>query len=291
MAEADALSARVAALEQAAAAIRADVARLSERFDSQAQSLQTLDGKVDAVFRSLTEQHHVFIEIQAQQATYIEKSVKKLKERQREQALDLLQLRNAVRALQLGPPPPPKATASADSPALLRLEYGRGAPLSGIISFLTAKYGQNVHDSGEVTVTGSAYSDDPDFAPKNAADLADMNSRFFSACGRDQWITFEFKRSAVRPTHYSLRSGQFGCDLKSWTIEGSSDGATWRLLDAQEDNESLEGESAVATFEVAGAEEVRFLRLRQTGPAHDGSHQITITGFELFGDLREVDQL
>jgi hypothetical protein len=288
MGDSDVLS-RLSALEGSISSLRSDLDRLSSQFDAQAKSIQALDAKTDRSFRTVADQQHVFIEVQSQQATYIEKSVRKLKSRQRDIGLELQQLKNTVKAIQQAPAPPPKVSASAGDPARLHLEFDAEAPLSGIIAFLTAKHSQNVHDSGEVIISADApYDDDPDYAPKNAADLADVNSRFFSACGSNQSITYEFKRALVRPTQYVIRSGQFGCDLKEWVIEGSIDGTEWKILDVREDNDDLEGESAVGTFEINNPEEVRFVRLRQTGKAHDGSNQITITAFELFGDLQEI---
>jgi hypothetical protein len=188
----------------------------------------------------------VFIEVQSQQATYIEKSVRKLRSRERDIGLELQQLKNTVKAIQQSPSPPPNVSASAADPDRLHLRFDAEAPLSGIIACLTAKHSQNVHDSGELIIS----ADDPDYAPKNAADLADLKSRFFSVCGPNQSVTYEFKKAFMRSTQYVLGSGKFGCDLKEWVIEGSNDGTEWKILDVKEDNDDLEGESAVGTFEI-----------------------------------------
>jgi hypothetical protein len=287
MSDSDAILARLSALETSLSSIRADLTRLSTQLESQAKSIESLDSKFNHDISSIADQQHLFIEVQSQQATYIEKSVRKLKTQQRDLGLELQQLKNTVKSIQQLPPPPPKVSTSSANH--VHLEFDSEAPLSGIIAFLTAKHGQNVHDSGEVVVSAeSPYDNDPDYAPKNAADLADVNSRFFSAFGPNQSITYEFKNARVKPTHYTLRSGQFGCDLKDWVIEGSDDGREWKVIDSRVDNEDLEGENAIGTFEIGAPEEMRFVRLRQTGPGHDGSTQITITAFELFGDLQDI---
>jgi hypothetical protein len=150
--------------------------------------------------------------------------------------------------------------------------------LEGIISYLTQKYGGNVHDNGIVTITSQsvAWGDDS-CAPKNVADLATYVG-FASKEGRGEWICWDFREMLVRPTHYTIRS----IDLSSWVIEGSVDGANWNSID--ERLSSWDSVRYVASFAVSNAVECRFLRLTRAG---ERRLALKLRGVEFFGTLFE----
>jgi hypothetical protein len=52
-----------------------------------------------------------------------------------------------------------------------------------------------------------------------------------------------------------------GSHLKSWLVETSSDGKSWRQVAREEDNDQLNGEKVTGTFTVAGGGECHFIRL------------------------------
>jgi hypothetical protein len=76
-------------------------------------------------------------------------------------------------------------------------------PLEGIISYLTRKYGGNVHDRGIVTISSKSIDDD---GPKTFSFLADLTSieQFGSKNEPGQWICWDFHEMRVRPTHYTV---------------------------------------------------------------------------------------
>jgi hypothetical protein len=76
-------------------------------------------------------------------------------------------------------------------------------------------------------------------------------------------------------------------DLKSWLVETSADGDTWREVARKEDNEQLNGYLFTATFAVAGGGECRFIRLVNIGRNHMGNDSLYITRWEIFGGLIE----
>jgi hypothetical protein len=91
-------------------------------------------------------------------------------------------------------------------------------------------------------------------------------------------------------THYTVRSRSDGFsgsnNLKEWVVEVSDDGADWTPVDAQSKNGDLNSKGAVRTFAVRpDCPESRYVRLRQTGPAHSGKNFLAICAFELFGSL------
>jgi hypothetical protein len=182
----------------------------------------------------------------------------------------------------------------------------------GIIAHLTRECGGNVHDGHVVDVTcgsfekeieganphSGAFYNNPYYAAKNAADL-ETDSRFISACRtkeediphtRNNWICYNFKERGIVPTHYAIRtwdSHPGDAHLKSWLVETSADGESWREVAREENNEQLNGRHFTATFPVAGAEECRFIRLVNIGRNHQGNDCIMITGWEIFGSLVE----
>jgi hypothetical protein len=168
------------------------------------------------------------------------------------------------------------------------------ALLDGIIASLTRKCGGNVHDRGAVTITADApYDNNPGHAAKNAADLT-ADSHFYSKSATNQWLCYDFGESRINLTHYSLRSRYSGSEddyyPKSWVIETSIEGSAWVEVDRRENDVSLKGRNLTRLFEVSRKEECRFVRLRQIGTNHCSSSddRLVISGFELFGELKEV---
>jgi hypothetical protein len=71
--------------------------------------------------------------------------------------------------------------------------------------------------------------------------------------------------------------------LKSWTVEGSEDDASWIEIDRRENNSDLNAPRAVKTLVVARSGSVRRIRLCLTGlNLMDGNHVI-LSAFEVFG--------
>jgi hypothetical protein len=107
---------------------------------------------------------------------------------------------------------------------------------------------------------------------------------------RNNWICYNFKERRIAPTHYTIRT--YGDDLgsfhlKSWLVETSTDGQSWREVDYQADNEQLNDERCIGTFAVTGGGECRFIRLVNIGRNHYGNDQLAITAWEIFGTLVE----
>jgi hypothetical protein len=178
---------------------------------------------------------------------------------------------------------------------------------NGIIGYLTRQCGGNVHDGNVVNATSSPPFDPkaaPDgidlltlFAAKNAVDLG-TNSVFGSTWvnleeetiphARNNWLCYDFKEMRIVPTHYTIRAyeGDPGSvHRKSWLVETSMDGKNWREVDHWQDNEQLNGFPFTATFELAGAEECRFIRLVNIGKNHGGNDVLWISACEIFRNL------
>jgi hypothetical protein len=92
------------------------------------------------------------------------------------------------------------------------------------------------------------------------------------------------------PTHYTIRThsynGTGGFHLKSWLVETSADGKSWREV-AREDNKQLNSPYYTGTFAVAGGGECRFIRLVNIGRNHAENDMLLISAWEIFGSLIE----
>jgi hypothetical protein len=175
-----------------------------------------------------------------------------------------------------------------------------GAPLKGIIAHLTAACGGNVHDKGVVTISassvfnassGGGFGGAPgasQYAPKNVAD-AQANSAFNSQAGPDQWIAFDFQKQRIEPTDYAIRTFypayNSGDSPLSWVIEVSDDGVSWVEVDRRTQNLDLKDRNCTKIFKIPKPTECRHLRLRQTGLNQQGSQNLCMAGFEVFGTL------
>jgi hypothetical protein len=170
-------------------------------------------------------------------------------------------------------------------------QFDPGDPTSGIISHLARECGGNPHECGVLSVTASSVFQDPDrpgfWVPWRILGSA-WRGEFGSANGPNQWFCLDFKDKRVALSAYALaRSKQTICHLRNWAVEGSLDGAKWTELDRRE-REHVET-SDWTRWEVARTEEVRFVRIRQTGPnafnGPMGSLRLVFGGFEVFGTL------
>lgn len=130
--------------------------------------------------------------------------------------------------------------------------------------------------------------------------LLDINNSTYSYCTNDRqnsWICFEFKKRKIRPSAYTIKStyNSKGMDhLKSWIIEGSVDGFSWKKLDEQKNCSLLNGENLVRTFpinvdvddfEFDDENEFKFLRIKQTDKNWHNRHYLEICAIDFFGKL------
>jgi hypothetical protein len=187
------------------------------------------------------------------------------------------------------PTPTPSASSEpAKSQSKVEIPMKSAKSLDGVISYLTKKHCGNVQEKGIVTITSkSVWNDDPDYAPKNVADLT-SDSRFVSQDEPGQSVCWDFREMRVRPTHYTIWTSYLKSSsdrlksssdrLKSWVVEGSLDGRSWTVIDRQTDNQDFKGGSNTVSFAVSKPAEFRFIRLTQTDKRHDGYDYLTHKG-------------
>jgi hypothetical protein len=191
---------------------------------------------------------------------------------------------------------PSQAGSARQFPPAVKRE-GKFEVPDGIIAHLTTVCGGNVHDRRCVEVTSSrAADDDLGHAAKNVADMA-TKLEFRSAAvasssdiphAPNNWICYDFKQRRVVPTHYAVRSYGAGlAHLKSWIVESSLDGVSWREIDSKEGSKALNTPEVTRVFSVSGSSPCRFVRLVNVGRNHFGSSQLSIEAWEIFGGLVE----
>jgi hypothetical protein len=127
--------------------------------------------------------------------------------------------------------------------------------------------------------------------PKCLTDLT-ANTRFSSQRSPGQWVSYEFRTGNFHLTGYTIRSqfdfGRGGCNLKDWVVETSIDGHDWAIVDERRNKGELNEKNVSRYFEIQeDQQDCRFVRLRQTGPSHNGLDTLFLTSFEVFGDLSE----
>jgi hypothetical protein len=195
-----------------------------------------------------------------------------------------------------------------------------GQPLSGIVAYLTQKFGGNLHGKGVVSMSASSVAldscparrkfmfdeierifaeaklpdflatkgdsqitRDPTWGPDQALDF-DKMSTFNSMNKPNQWIIWDFKEISIRPTAYTLQSG-FWNFPKTWVVEGSNDGEKWVQLDSQTGNAAIKKCMAPVTITIQSRSAYRYIKLGQGAKNHCGSDHLVISAFELFGTL------
>jgi E3 ubiquitin-protein ligase HECTD1 len=142
-----------------------------------------------------------------------------------------------------------------------------------------------------VLITASSPYYEPAFSvPKTVADL-NFDSAFATGDEPGSWICWDFKEKRVVPTDYSIGSASKGMvqhfNLRRWVVEGSVNGSTWTVLDKQDENNELTAKPVTRTYPARGRDELQFIRLRQTGKNNNGSDNLAISFFEVFGSLLE----
>jgi hypothetical protein len=208
-------------------------------------------------------------------------------------------------------PPPPRKLVKQFPLSLTIGLWGFKVP-NGIIAHLTRDCGGNVHDHNVVEVTSGSFEKETQganpysgawdnlaiHAAKNAADL-ESYTEFLSACRkkeediphtRNNWICYDFKERRIVSTLCAVRTndGSPGMEhMKSWLVETSVDGESWREIVRHPSNGCLNGSRFIDAFDAPAGGECRFIRLVNIGRNHFGNDRVNISVWEIFGSLFE----
>jgi hypothetical protein len=187
------------------------------------------------------------------------------------------------------PSPSSPTPSSAKSQNNVEIPMRKAKSKDGILSHLTQKHGGNIHEKGIVRITSKSVYDHPAHALKNVADVT-SDSSFCSKNEPGQWVCWDFGEMRVGPTHYTICA----LLLKSWVVEGSLNGRSWREIDRQTDNQDFKKGLNTASFAVSNPAEFRLIRLTQTGERYCGNDlldwcddYLVLKAVEFFGTLSE----
>ena len=159
-------------------------------------------------------------------------------------------------------------------------------PMHGVLWVLTQKCGGNVHKKGIVNITSSTtdYNQPYDVANEN------WNDYWYSKEESFPWLCVDFKEISIKPTNYTLKTFNCGSGyshIKSWVLEGSNDGISWTVLDAQTNCSLMNQKRATIIFNCNGEESFHKLRIKMTGRNHHNGTYMCLAGIEFFGTIKE----
>ena len=164
----------------------------------------------------------------------------------------------------------------------------KGNAFDGIIAHLTEEFGGNVVEQEVVQITARDGS-----GMKYIVEFSDYESNYCSKNVPEPWFCIDFEKRSVYVTNYTFRTYAFGgknyFHPKSWVVEASMDGKQWMTIDTRVDNQDLNGASKTKTFSIPRdrVHRARYVRVRSTGPNHNGKNHLVCAGFEVFGTLCE----
>jgi hypothetical protein len=131
----------------------------------------------------------------------------------------------------------------------------------GVFSYLIKECGGNIHDQGIVKFSASSKNN----SGYMIQSVVDFNTSI-GCYGTNSWMCFNFQRSRIISSHYSIRSRtDCYCDYpRLWVIEGSDDGETWSEMDSRRNIEELRGLRQEKCYMIPDPQKVRMIRIRQT---------------------------
>jgi len=156
---------------------------------------------------------------------------------------------------------------------------------SGIFDGLSKKLGRNLADSSDVDVTASSINHHTQ-GPKNV--LKNDSSFWHSQDLPNSWIQFDFKERKVSITSYSMNDYY---RIKSWKVEGSTDGSTFEIIDNKVDttdfqnsNYQFNDPSAQKNFPVQPNNKYyRYIRITSNSKNWHNSDHFLLYRVEFFG--------
>jgi hypothetical protein len=164
----------------------------------------------------------------------------------------------------------------------------------GVITYLAAKCGGNVHDKGVIEASSnSVHCDNLLYHARNAVDLQNhtSSSEFLTKNEPNSWICYDFKDMKMVFTHYSIIPVPYGANRsnhpRSWCIRVSMNGSEWTEVHRCDDNQELNGRNHIGTWSVYKRMTCRYIRFRQTGKNYYNNDFLRFSGFEVFGVLQE----
>jgi len=155
---------------------------------------------------------------------------------------------------------------------------------SGIFDGLSKKIGKSLADSNDVSITASSI-----YGSHNTHNVFKNDNTYWASEDiANQWIQFDFKQRKVSITSYSLNDQQ---KIKSWKVEGSSEGSTFEIIDNkvdstvfQNNNRLFNHPSAQKNFPVQyNNNYYRYIRITSTSKNWYNNDHFCLSRVEFFG--------
>lgn len=187
--------------------------------------------------------------------------------------------------------PSTKAKKKNKYPSVLTFPYQANSNGCDIVSWIGTLGRTKEYKSpavlGIIEVRASSVTSDS--APPGAL-LARQLLRFTTKPEKQSWVSFDFGKHVIRPSHYTLRHyASWDVEaLRNWVFEGSVNGKTWTLLRQHTKDQALSGKSDTHTWALSGPnaqKAYRYFRVRQTGLNSNGHYYLALSGFEIYGLL------
>jgi hypothetical protein len=163
---------------------------------------------------------------------------------------------------------------------LVQCPFIEETPLNGIISYLTQKYGGNVHEKQIIQISSKSFAPEPWLHLRSVATLV-LLLGFASEPGPDQWVCWDFHELRICPTQYAVDPWE----LNSWVVESSLDGEYWTEIDRRIDQHCPR--RGIASFEIADPLEARFIRLSIVPSLDHPDATLQLRRVEFFGTVFE----
>jgi len=160
----------------------------------------------------------------------------------------------------------------------------------GICYWLGTKFGKsswkNPCDLGLVRITFSSLMHDS--APQ-AKLLGPETLRIVTKPDPKSWFAFDFSPRKIKLSAYMIRH-YLSWDteaLRNWNLEGSNDGHRWNLIMAHKDDAALKKKGQEYIWNVDCNQFYSHFRIFQTGTNSNRHHYLAMSGFEVWGDLKD----
>lgn len=171
---------------------------------------------------------------------------------------------------------------TVDAPPFICLEYRH--PFEGIFHFLAVQSGGNPHVRGVVTLEASSTQ------VSSVHRILDYDTTgYFST--RDipgQWIRFRFNFHRVSLSGYTYKTHSVvgNGHSKSWKLEASQDGITWRVIHEVNGTTALVSCGAVYRASFPPTAFYSYFKITQTAPNSINYNNFRVANIEFFGRIR-----
>jgi len=124
--------------------------------------------------------------------------------------------------------------------------------------------------------------------------LDKISTEFWTSDVPASWIQVGLGSTrSLCPNYYTLRHGSNSKSdaLRNWTLQGSVNGKDWVVLKRHINDMALNSNFATASFPIADCKQsFHYFRVLQTGHNSSYTNYLSLSGFELYGDLTEQDK-